>query len=55
MPGSYGTLIVPLDYNSPQFEINTLTLNILRVHATKEPKLGSVLINWGGPSLDAQS
>lgn len=40
MPGPYGTLIVPLDYSSPQSEKNTLTLNILWVHATKGPKLG---------------
>jgi len=55
MPGSYGTLAVPLDYSSPQSENDTLTLNILKVDATKEPKLGSVLTNWGGPGLGAQS
>ncbi|KAF7681055.1 hypothetical protein GT037_000031 [Alternaria burnsii] len=54
MPGSYGTLAVPLDYSTPQSGNNTLTLNILKIDATKEPKLGSVLTNWGGPGLDAQ-
>ena len=54
-PGSYGTLAVPLDYNSPQSENNTLILDILKVDATKEPRLGSVLTNWGGPGLDAMS
>jgi hypothetical protein len=54
-PGSYGTLAVPLDYTLPQSENNTLTLNILKVNATKAPKLGSVLTNWGGPGLDATS
>jgi hypothetical protein len=52
-PGSYGTLAVPLDYTLPQSENNTLTLNILKVNATKAPKLGSVLTNWGGPGLNA--
>jgi hypothetical protein len=54
-PGSFGTLAVPLDYTLPQSEDNTLTLNILKVNATKVPKLGSVLTNWGGPGLDATS
>ncbi|CAN9148098.1 unnamed protein product [Alternaria alternata] len=54
-PGSYGKLAVPLDYTSPQSENNTLILDILKVDATKEPRLGSVLTNWGGPGLDAMS
>ncbi|KAH6858835.1 TAP-like protein-domain-containing protein [Alternaria rosae] len=53
-PDTYlGKLAVPLDYTLPQSKNNTLTLNILKVKATKEPKLGSVLTNWGGPGLPA--
>ncbi|KAI4605006.1 hypothetical protein J4E83_010877 [Alternaria metachromatica] len=53
-PDTYlGKLDVPLDYTLPQSKNNTLTLNILKVKATKEPKLGSVLTNWGGPGLPA--
>ena len=53
-PDTYlGKLAVPLDYTLPQSNNNTLTLNILKVKATKEPKLGSVLTNWGGPGLPA--
>ena len=53
-PDTYlGKLAVPLDYTLPQSKSKTLTLNILKVKATKEPKLGSVLTNWGGPGLPA--
>ena len=53
-PDTYlGKLAVPLDYTLPQSKNNTLTLNILKVNATREPKLGSVLTNWGGPGLPA--
>ena len=51
-PDTYlGKLAVPLDYTLPHSNNNTLTLNILKVKATREPKLGSVLTNWGGPGL----
>jgi len=53
-PDTYlGKLAVPLDYTLPQSKNNTLILNILKVKATKEPRLGSVLTNWGGPGLPA--
>ncbi|KAI4612841.1 hypothetical protein J4E80_006896 [Alternaria sp. BMP 0032] len=53
-PDTYlGKLAVPLDYTLPHSNNNTLTLNILKVKATREPRLGSVLTNWGGPGLPA--
>ncbi|KAI4703753.1 hypothetical protein J4E89_009722 [Alternaria sp. Ai002NY15] len=53
-PDTYlGKLAVPLDYTLPPSKNNTLTINILKVKATREPKLGSVLTNWGGPGLPA--
>ena len=50
-PFECGTLSVPLDYtldDSPPLE-----LNLLRVKATKEPVLGTVLFNPGGPGGNA--
>lgn len=46
-----GTLDVPLDYsvNRPN---ETLTLSLQRVPASKSPKLGSILLNFGGPGFD---
>jgi pimeloyl-ACP methyl ester carboxylesterase len=38
---------VPLDYTIP--DSSSLNLTLLRVNATEQPALGSVLINWGGP------
>jgi hypothetical protein len=48
-----GTLAVPLDYTQPKADNNTLQLDILKIPAVKEPKLGSVLTNWGGPGIPA--
>lgn len=46
-----GTFQVPLDYtvNRPN---ETLTLDLQKVPATKEPKKGSILLNFGGPGAD---
>lgn len=46
-----GSLVVPLDYttNRPN---ETLTLSLQRVPASKSPKLGSILLNFGGPGAD---
>lgn len=41
------TLDVPLDYTDDNSE--DLELNLFRINATKEPILGNVLINFGGP------
>lgn len=38
---------VPLDYTNPESE--QLDLQLIKVNATKEPFLGSVLFNPGGP------
>lgn len=40
-------LKVPLDYTDPNCD--ELELQLLKVNATKEPVLGSVLLNPGGP------
>jgi hypothetical protein len=41
---------VPLDYESPN-GTETLELGLLRVPAVREPKKGSVLVNFGGPGV----
>ncbi|KAK4497753.1 hypothetical protein PRZ48_010406 [Zasmidium cellare] len=43
------TLPVPLDYALPLSANNTLTLNLLKFPAPKQPSKGSVLFNPGGP------
>lgn len=42
-----GTLTVPLDYTDPTSA--PLDLALFKVNATREPVLGTVLINFGGP------
>lgn len=46
-----GTLEVPLDYtvNRPN---ETLALSLQRVPASRCPKQGSILLNFGGPGFD---
>jgi pimeloyl-ACP methyl ester carboxylesterase len=46
-PFECAKLSVPLDYTNPESE--PLDLDLFRVNATKEPVLGTVLINFGGP------
>lgn len=47
LPFDCASLPVPLDYTDP--ESGTLDLALIRVNATQEPVLGSVLWNPGGP------
>lgn len=47
LPFDCASLPVPLDYTNP--EAGTLDLALIRVNATQEPVLGSVLWNPGGP------
>ena len=47
LPFDCASLPVPLDYTD--LESGTLDLALIRVNATKEPVLGSVLWNPGGP------
>lgn len=47
LPFDCASLPVPLDYTEP--ESGTLDLALIRVNATKEPVLGSILWNPGGP------
>ena len=46
-PFTCGTLIVPLDYTDPASNA-TLTLDLVKVNATKQPAKGSILFNPGG-------
>lgn len=47
VPFDCGSLDVPMDYSDPDGK--KLTLDLFRVNATKEPALGTVLWNSGGP------
>lgn len=48
LPISCANLAVPLDYSNPD-DVRELQLQLLKINATKEPFLGSVLFNPGGP------
>lgn len=48
-----GSLTVPLDYTDPSSD-QTLDLQVLKIDATKTPKKGSILFNFGGPGLEAR-
>lgn len=48
LPIQCGTLEVPLDYTDDGNE-ETLRLDLVKIPATKEPILGSMLYNPGGP------
>ncbi|OGM42313.1 proteinase [Aspergillus bombycis] len=52
-PAQCGNLTVPLDYTQPESD-KTLQLQLLKVPATREPKKGSILFNFGGPGLEAR-
>lgn len=43
---------VPLDYTDEKRN-KTAVLNLIRVPATKQPSLGSILLNYGGPGEEA--
>lgn len=43
---------VPLDYTDKKCN-ETALLNLIRVPATKQPSLGSILLNYGGPGEEA--
>lgn len=45
---------VPLDYTRERSN-STLTLELLRAPAQKQPSKGSVLFNFGGPGLVGRS
>ena len=48
LPYDCGNLTVPLDYTEPSSK-STLTLQLVRIPATKAPVKGSILLNFGGP------
>ena len=48
VPVACGTLKVPLDYSDPSSK-ETLTLELVKLSAVKQPKKGSILFNPGGP------
>ncbi|TQW00294.1 Peptidase S33, tripeptidyl-peptidase [Cordyceps javanica] len=43
---------VPLDYTNEKCN-ETAVLNLIRVPATKQPSLGSILLNYGGPGEES--
>ena len=48
VPFVCGTFQVPLDYTDPASNVS-LTLELVKVSAVKQPKKGSILFNPGGP------
>lgn len=50
-PGDCGKLMVPLDYTDDDSG-EEIPLIISRVPATKRPKKGSILFNFGGPGAN---
>ncbi|KAM3518210.1 hypothetical protein NHJ13051_008353 [Beauveria bassiana] len=54
LPVECAQLNVPLDYTDDKSN-KTVALNLIRVPATKQPSLGSILMNFGGPGADAVS
>ncbi|KAI1860287.1 uncharacterized protein JN550_011665 [Neoarthrinium moseri] len=48
VPGECGKMLVPLDYTNPN-STQRLEIEILRIPATKQPKKGSIFLNFGGP------
>lgn len=54
LPVECAQLNVPLDYTDDKTN-KTVALNLIRVPATKQPSLGSILMNFGGPGAGAVS
>ncbi|KAJ0163248.1 putative hydrolase [Colletotrichum tanaceti] len=49
-PIQCANLLVPLDYTQPESN-KTLQLQLLRIPALRQPSKGSILFNFGGPSV----
>lgn len=54
LPVECGNITVPLDYSKPEL-LTTLTIGLLKVPATKQPKKGSILFNFGGPGFPSRA
>lgn len=54
VPGDCGTLKAPLDYTNKECN-RTIDLQIFRVPAVKEPKKGSIFLNFGGPGASGEA
>jgi hypothetical protein len=50
LPFECGNLRVPLDYTDPDSD-KKLSLELIKIPAASEPKLGSILFNLGGPGV----
>lgn len=50
LPLNCAQFAVPLDYTDKSSN-ETVKLDLIRVPATKQPALGSILLNYGGPGL----
>lgn len=53
LPVDWGRLQVPLDYTDPDAGPK-LGLEMLRVPAVTQPARGSIMLNFGGPGLEAR-
>ncbi|KAL7619812.1 hypothetical protein AAE478_010357 [Parahypoxylon ruwenzoriense] len=51
LPVQCAKLTVPLDYKN-ESDTRTIDLDVIRYPAQKEPKRGSILLNFGGPGQD---
>jgi len=53
LPVDCGNITVPLDYSNTSSKA-TLDIGLLRVPASKTPKKGTILFNFGGPGLPSR-
>lgn len=53
LPVDCGRLQVPLDYTEPESSPE-LSLEMTRVPAVRQPAMGSIMLNFGGPGLEAR-
>lgn len=51
LPVQCAKLTVPLDYTNSS-DSRTISLDVIKYPAQKEPKRGSILLNFGGPGQD---
>ena len=54
LPVQCGNITVPLDYTKPE-STASLVIGLLKVPATKQPKKGSILFNFGGPGFPSRA
>lgn len=52
-PLECGNIFVPLDYSNPN-STETLSIELIKAPASKQPSKGNILINFGGPGASGQ-